>query len=114
MLERVGATARPQKKKDGGRTRDRSLATRKHPVESKIDSNFDKDLANARRQLKALDDLGLKQGTHYSEEEWGIKRDKAGGGYENIGFIEDKYASLIRDKQGNDGTYYRSNLKQAH
>ena len=112
MLERVRAYAFAQKKKDGGRTKDRSPATRKHPVKSKIDSSFDKDLANARRQLKALDDLGLKQGAHYSEEEWGIKRDEAGGGYENIGFTEDKYASLIRNKQGNDGTYYQSNLNR--
>ena len=88
-LERVADEMR--KKKAGRATKVKKSINRREPV--KVEEKYNKDLASARRQLKALDDLGLQQGAHYSEEECWIKRNEAGGGYKNIGFIEDKYAS---------------------
>jgi hypothetical protein len=60
--------------------------------------------------LKKLADAGLKENIHFSSEERAIKIDTAGGGYESIGFIEERYADLVRMKSGNDRTYYKSNL----
>lgn len=61
-------------------------------------------------QFEVLSKLGLKNELHYSNEEITIKLNKAGGGYKNIGLIEDIYANLIKNKKGNDGTHYRNNL----
>lgn len=57
-----------------------------------------------------LTEIGLTIDEHYSADELQIKNVKSGGGYKNIGFIEEKYADLVRTKSGNDGTYYKSNL----
>ena len=54
--------------------------------------------------------LNLKSEIHYTTEELNIKHDSNGGGYENIGFIEETYNDLIRMKQGNSGGYYKSHL----
>lgn len=53
---------------------------------------------------------GIKKEIHLTEEELNIKIDESGGGYNNIGFIEEKYADLARLKKGNDGTFYKANL----
>ncbi len=60
--------------------------------------------------IKQLHDLGLKRSAHYPTEELGVKANKAGGGYVDIGFVEERYSDLTRAKRGNDGTYYRVNL----
>ena len=65
------------------------------------------DLDSAKEKLN---ELKLKRHIHYSNEEIHVKRDENGGGYLNIGFIEERYADLVRIKQGNDGTYYKINL----
>ncbi|WP_175751223.1 ComEA family DNA-binding protein [Burkholderia anthina] len=57
-----------------------------------------------------LGELGLKQEIHFTHEELTKKVDESGGGYVSIGFVEEKYADLVRRKQGNDGTYYKNNL----
>ncbi|MBL4937643.1 hypothetical protein JK636_18160 [Clostridium sp. YIM B02515] len=57
-----------------------------------------------------LIELGLIKAEHYSLDELNAKAAKSGGGYINIGFVEEKYADLVRRKTGNDGTYYKSNL----
>lgn len=57
-----------------------------------------------------LTELGLNHSVHYSNEELNVKANKSGGGYLNIGFIEERYADLVRTKSGNDGTYYKNNL----
>jgi hypothetical protein len=57
-----------------------------------------------------LEKLGLKSGIHYTSEELGVKANKSGGGYVNIGYIEEMYADLLRTKRGNDGTHYQNNL----
>jgi len=62
--------------------------------------------------LNALTALGLKEEIHYSSEERAIKRSEAGGGYKNIGTIDEILASLSRKKLGNDGTFYQNNLTE--
>jgi DNA uptake protein ComE-like DNA-binding protein len=69
----------------------------------------EKDLAT-RKAFKKLDSLGLTSEMHYLHEEINIKVNESGGGYESIGFIEERYADLVRLKKGNDGTYYKINL----
>lgn len=45
-----------------------------------------------------------------SQEEILYRLGKAGGGFESIESIEERYDRLLREKRGNDGTYYRDNL----
>lgn len=59
---------------------------------------------------KEMDNLGLKAEVHYTTEELTVKYPESGGGYVNIGFVEERYADLVRAKRGNDGTYYKNNL----
>lgn len=61
-------------------------------------------------QIKILEALNLNEDIHYCNEEINIKLDASGGGYVNIGFIEERYADLVRLKKGNDGTYYKNHL----
>jgi len=63
-----------------------------------------------KNKVKVLSNLDLKQKIHYSIEELNVKHDNHGGGYKNIGFIEETYNDLIRMKQGNSGGYYKSHL----
>lgn len=64
------------------------------------------------KRFDALNSLNLKQYIHYSNDEVTIKADASGGGYANIGFIEDRYTDLVKVKSGNDGTYYKHNLNR--
>jgi hypothetical protein len=82
-------------------------------TESKTEKNdYEKKHEQARRYVKALDELGLEEEDHYPFEERRIKEMEAGGGYRSIGTIEDISANLIRLKSGNDGTYYQVNLRE--
>ncbi|EGB2554803.1 helix-hairpin-helix domain-containing protein [Salmonella enterica] len=67
---------------------------------------------NLDKRIQELAKLGVKANIHYSDEELTLKNIESGGGYNNIGFIEEKYADLVRKKQGNDGTYYKNSLNQ--
>lgn len=62
------------------------------------------------KELMVLKRLGLKQEIHFTNEELALKVNKSGGGYVSIGFIEEQYRALVREKRGNDGTYYVNNL----
>lgn len=62
------------------------------------------------KAIKPLDKLNLKHELHYSNEELNVKANDSGGGYTNIGFIEERYADLVRTKRGNDGHYYKNQL----
>jgi DNA uptake protein ComE-like DNA-binding protein len=75
-------------------------------AESKSKKN-EQALDEATAQLR---DLGLEPSAHYSPEELILKANKAGGGYVDIGFVEERYLELTRRKRGNDGTYYQVNL----
>jgi len=62
------------------------------------------------KRIKILKKLGLNHEIHFTNEEINIKLDASGGGYVNIGFVEERYADLVRLKKGNDGTYYKNHL----
>jgi Helix-hairpin-helix motif len=73
------------------------------------ESNSDERQARVDAALMQVNDSGLKQ-MHYTVEELNLKVAKSGGGYTGIGFVEERYADLVRRKKGNDGTYYKINL----
>lgn len=60
--------------------------------------------------VEELNALNLKHEIHYTNDELSIKANKSGGGYINIGFVEERYADLVRTKKGNDRTYYKNDL----
>lgn len=68
----------------------------------------------AGEKVRTLTSEARKQGidyeSHLSTNELVVKRDKAGGGYVSIAFVEEKYSELLRAKHGNDGTYYLTHL----
>ncbi|EHR1015801.1 helix-hairpin-helix domain-containing protein [Vibrio parahaemolyticus] len=59
-----------------------------------------------------LTELGMNSNLHWSNEELNVKRVVSGGGYSSIGFVQEKYADLVKTKSGNDGTYYKTNLQE--
>jgi DNA uptake protein ComE-like DNA-binding protein len=59
---------------------------------------------------KSLAEIGITIGETIGSEEINAKASESGGGFNNIGFIEEKYADFSKHKKGNDGTYYQSNL----
>ncbi|MCU7962528.1 helix-hairpin-helix domain-containing protein [Shewanella sp. SW32] len=72
-----------------------------------------KDVADKLEEYREeLEKLGLNPDIHYTSEEIVVKSKKSGGGYANIGYIEEMYAALVRTKCGNDGIYYQNNLNQ--
>lgn len=77
---------------------------------SKTDQKSKPTLPIAEKAIKDLEVLNLKQQTHFSNEELIVKASESGGGYINIGIVEERYADLIRTKRGNDGKYYKNNL----
>ncbi|RYZ20232.1 MAG: helix-hairpin-helix domain-containing protein, partial [Chitinophagaceae bacterium] len=72
-----------------------------------ITTDFKEEL---KRHKKLLGEIGLSESIHYSHEELSVKAQEGGGGYLNIGIIEEMYADLVRTKTGNDGTYYKNSL----
>ncbi|MFH1214085.1 MAG: helix-hairpin-helix domain-containing protein [Candidatus Neomarinimicrobiota bacterium] len=61
-------------------------------------------------ETKKFEELGIKLGITVSNEELSVKAGESGGGFSNIGFIEEKYQDFLKHKKGNDGVYYQSNL----
>ena len=57
-----------------------------------------------------LEKLGITLGSVISNEELSAKANESGGGFLNIGFIEEKYNDFVKTKRGNDNTYYKTNL----
>ena len=49
---------------------------------------------NLDKRIQELAKLGVKANIHYSDEELTLKNIESGGGYNNIGFIEEKYNQL--------------------
>ena len=86
-------------------------------IQNFIDKFFENNKLKTKESGKALaesqnkfNDLKLKSGRHIFDEELTAKSTEAGGGYADIGFIEEKYNDLVRRKKGNDDTYYKTNL----
>lgn len=74
--------------------------------------NSKKNTAATKKKLgetkKKAEDAQLLQ--LVSNDELTAKANVSGGGFSNIGFIEQRYLDLAKSKKGNDGTYYLSNL----
>lgn len=60
--------------------------------------------------MQKLKAAGLTNEMHLLNEELNVKVNESGGGYQSIGFIEERYADLVRLKRGNDGTHYKNHL----
>jgi hypothetical protein len=58
----------------------------------------------------AVKAAGVELGRDVTDEELQLKYRKSSGGFANIGFVEERYADLVKTKKGNDGTYYKNNL----
>lgn len=74
-----------------------------------LDESNGKDLAVG-EAVKKLQAVGLTHEMHFLNEELNVKAHQSGGGYQSIGFIEERYADFVRLKRGNDGTYYKNHL----
>jgi hypothetical protein len=85
----------------------KNYATKLYALAEKKDTKSQEEFNDAKERLEKI---GFKHGVNTSVEEIQLKADKSGGGYNGIGFIEERYASLVRSKVGNDGTYYEHNL----
>lgn len=64
------------------------------------------------KSQKSLEDVGVKIGLHFQLDDINMFLDNSGGGFENIAFIEEKYADLVKSKRGNDGIFFKSNLSK--
>lgn len=61
---------------------------------------------------EAIKEVGFKMPSDLVLDEINFKSDESGGGCSGIGFIEERYADLVRSKKGNNGTYYKTNLHE--
>lgn len=64
-------------------------------------------LKEARAAVKAA---GIDLGRDITNEELTLKSTKSGGGFANVGVVEERYDDFVRTKRGNDGTYYKNSL----
>lgn len=102
-----------ERKEDAQKQSDTKTAAKKRSAKKSPASDgadFENKIAASYKAIQSLNELGLKEEIHYPIEERNVKAQKFGGGYLNIGTIEEIYANLIRKKLGNDGTYYQNNL----
>jgi DNA uptake protein ComE-like DNA-binding protein len=79
-------------------------------MDPKLDNKEDEVQKQLAPIFEQLGKLELRQEDHYPHEELIVKSNESGGGYINIGFVEERYADLVRMKRGNDGTFYKNNL----
>ncbi|AFM04710.1 DNA uptake protein [Bernardetia litoralis DSM 6794] len=87
------------------------------PIQNWLDSYAENEKENnkeSKKDLKEkfekLEEIGIELASIFTSEELSVKSIESGGGFNNIGFIEDKYNDFIKSKRGNDGTFYKSNL----
>ena len=65
---------------------------------------------NLDKATEVLKKLNIELVSMVSNEELTAKATAAGGGFQNIGYIEEKYNDFVKTKRGNDGTYYKGSL----
>jgi DNA uptake protein ComE-like DNA-binding protein len=78
-----------------------------------IENSKNGDNVSEEKLFKATDELkklGVELFSMISSEELNAKAIDSGGGFANIGFIEERYNDLVKMKKGNDSTYYKNNL----
>lgn len=82
-------------------------------IEYYVEYNQEKTSENKKKFdeiQKRIEGLGIKPAITITNEELTVKSYESGGGFNNIGFIENKYNDFVKSKTANDGTYYKSNL----
>jgi DNA uptake protein ComE-like DNA-binding protein len=85
----------------------------KRVIDAYVNNATAKTKANAKKLLdetKKIEESGIILANIFTNDELTAKSNDSGGGFANIGFIEEKYADFQKHKKGNDGTYYQSNL----
>lgn len=71
------------------------------------DKVSEENLNKANAELKKL---SIELVSMVTTDELTAKATTSGGGFANVGFIEERYNDLVKTKKGNDGTYYKNNL----
>jgi len=82
-------------------------------IESYLENSEKKDKVSQENLDKATDELkklNVELVSMVSNDELTAKATASGGGFANIGFIEEKYNDFVKTKRGNDGTYYKGSL----
>lgn len=74
----------------------------KLPSPEKVDEKYVEEL------IKVINEIELS----VTNEELQSRLSEAGGAFKSIEFVENVLARLNREKSGNDGVYYRTNLQQ--
>jgi DNA uptake protein ComE-like DNA-binding protein len=82
-------------------------------LKSYIENDKEKTKESEKELEKVTDkveELGITLGEVITNEELSAKAIESGGGFLNIGFVEEKYNDFVKTKKGNDKTYYKTNL----
>ncbi|MCP4349844.1 MAG: helix-hairpin-helix domain-containing protein [Desulfobacterales bacterium] len=82
-------------------------------VESLVETMKDKSKKATEiiaEKQKKIEQVGIINNKNFDFDQIIHFHGESGGGFSGIGFIEEKYADLLKQKTGNDGTYYKSNL----
>lgn len=64
-------------------------------------------MANYEGALERLENLGLKQEAHFTNDGLNKNAYESTGCYARIGFVEERCPDLVRTKRGSDGAYYK-------
>ncbi|MCG8763555.1 helix-hairpin-helix domain-containing protein [Tenacibaculum finnmarkense] len=75
-------------------------------------NNEEESTKESKEELKKITKTVEELNINITSEELTAKSTIAGGGFSNIGYIEDKYKDFVKTKRGNDKTYYTANLSQ--
>lgn len=87
----------------------------KNYIEALINYTQDENKKTAKKLKETtseIKNLGFELGENITIEGLGLKNSESSGGFANIGFIEERYSELMKNKKGNDGKYYRHNLSE--
>lgn len=90
------------------------------PLRALIKAAFARQEVPSKENVAALEEAfkrvvqsGLRLDEDVTDEELDVKSTEASGGFANIGFVEERYADLVRLKRGSDGTHDKNNLNEA-
>jgi len=89
------------------------------PMQNWLDSYAINEKENSKKSKKDLaenfakiEELGIELTSIFTSEELTAKSIESGGGFSNIGFIEEKYNDFIKSKRVTDGTFHKSSLSR--
>jgi hypothetical protein len=84
-------------------------------VELAIDYSQNPNEETRKRIVEAkaeLQSLGIDPKAHLTEEKLQLRASASSGAAMGIGFAEERYSDFVRNKRGNDGTYYKNDLAE--